>query len=66
MNIKLIRKFEKRLQDLENKAKIIKAQIIDQASYKEAKISINNQSLESELQDTLLRIKNINAANKRF
>ncbi len=66
MNIKLMRKIEKRLEDLEHKADHLKNQMTNPESYKDAEINIEKEELQNELEDTLNKIKHINAANKSF
>lgn len=66
MNIKVIRKMQQRLEDLEVKAATLKDQIIDLESFKNVKVKLEREQLQSELTDTLNRIKHINAANKNF
>ncbi len=66
MNIRLKKKIQQRLMDLEQQADVIKVQISEIKEFDSVKDSLKKDQLSIELEDTLLRIKHIKAANKKF
>ncbi len=66
MNIRLIKKIQQRLVDLEQQADTLKDQISNLDSFNDIKDSLKKDKLQFDLDDTLSRIKHINAANKIF
>lgn len=66
MNIRLKKKIQQRLIDLEQQAENIKNQIIELKEFKTIKDNLSKERLEVELTDTLKRIRHIQAANRRF
>lgn len=66
MNIRLKRKIQQRLMDLEQKADGIKTQIVKLKEFKTIQNGLSKEKLEFELADTLKRIQHIQAANRKF
>ena len=66
MNIKIITKMRQRMTDLESKANELKSQIVEISSFNDVKNKLEQESLQSELEDTLTRLHNISAANSKF
>lgn len=66
MNIRLKKKIQQRLLDLEQQADNLKNQITEFAEFDVIKQSLQKEQLQFQLQDTLKKIKHINAANRKF
>lgn len=66
MNIRLKKKIQDRLLHLEQQADNLKNQITELTEFDSIKEDLDKVQLEYKLDDTLKRIKHINAANKKF